>query len=277
MRRTLPLSFVCCFALAAAARADIVATHTVINTGDVVKVDADGVEINLPIGQITVPKSDIVSIQIDQPAGFQAGLDALKAQRFQEAVDDLKPLADRYAGLSLPWVQQSLLRLGETYLGLKDFAGAKQSFDTFKTLYPASTDAQGLEVKYARVLVDQKDYTRAAEALQSFLDPLMKRDFLTDEQETAAAEACTLLGDCQAALNKPQEALDDYLKVVTLFNLDPDRVAEAKYKAGTVFEQLGNWKRAMGSYQEVLRDSPSFAFAADAQQRLAALTKAHPE
>ncbi len=277
MSRNLLLASVCCFVLASTARADIVATHAVINTGDVVRVDADGVEINLPIGQITVPKSDIVSIQIDQPAGFQAGLDALKAQRFQEAADDLKPLADRYAGLSLPWVQQSLLRLGEAYLGLKNFAGAKQAFDTFKTLYPTSSDAQGLEVKYARVLLEQKDYTKAADALQSFLDPLMKRDFLTDEQEIAVAEACTLLGDCQAALNKPQDALDNYLKVVALFNADADRTAEAKYKASRVFEQLGNWKRAKGGYEEVLRDSPSFAFAADAQQHLAALTKAHPE
>jgi tetratricopeptide (TPR) repeat protein len=277
MLKNLLLSAVCCLALASTAPADIVATHTVINTGDVVRVDADGVEINLPIGQITVPKSDIVSIQIDQPATFQAGLDALKAQRFQEAVNDLKPLVDRYAGLSLPWVQQSLLRVGDAYLGLKDFASAKQAFDAFKTQYPDSTDAQGLDVKYAKVLLEEKEYAKAADALQAFLGPLMKRDFLTDDQEVAAAEAYTLLGDCQAAMNKPEDALDNYLKVVTLFNMDPDRAAEAKYKAATVFEQLGNWKRAKGSYEEVLRDSPSFAFAADAQQRLAALTKAHPE
>jgi TolA-binding protein len=277
MRKNLLLSAGCCLALASTTRADIIATHTVINTGDVVRVDADGVEINLAIGQITVPKSDIVSIQVDQPATYQAGLDALKAQRFQEAVNDLKPLADRYAGLSLPWVQQSLLRLGDAYLGLKDFPSAKQEFDAFRAQYPDSPDAQGLDVKYARVMLDQKEYGKAADALQSFLGPLMKRDFLTDEQETAAAEACISLGDCQVAMNKPEDALDSYLKVVTLFNMNPDRAAEAKYKAATVFEQLGNWKRAKGSYQEVLRDSPSFAFAADAQQRLAALTKAHPE
>ena len=276
LKQTL-LASLSCLVLASVSIADIVATRTVINTGDVMRVDADGIVVKLPIGEITVPKNDVTSIEINKPATFDSGLDALKSQNFQVAVDDLKPLTDRYAGLSLPWVQQSLLRLGEAYLGLKNFAAAKGAFDTFKRLYSSSTEAKGLDVKYARVLLDQKDYAKAADILQSFVDPLVKKDFLSDDEEIAVAEAFTLLGDCQLATGKPEAALDDYLKVVALFNMDADRAAEAKYKAAKVFEQLGNWKRAKGSYEELLKDTPTFAYAEDAQQRLTALTRAHPE
>ncbi len=266
-----------CVALFSSSMADVVVTRTVINTGEVVRVDSDGIVIKLPIGEITVPKSDVVSIDINKPSAFEAGLDALKSQNYQAAMDTLKPLTDRYAGLSLPWVQQSILRLGEAYLGLKDFAAAKGAFDTFKRLYPTSPEVKGLDVKYARVLVDQKDYAKASDILQSFVDPLMKKDFLSDDEEIAVAEAFTLMGDCQMATAKPEAALDSYLKVVALFNTDVDRATEAKYKAAEVFEQLGNWKRAKGGYEELVKDAPTFAYAADAQQRLAALTKAHPE
>jgi TolA-binding protein len=257
--------------------ADVIVTRTGINTGEVVRVDTDGIVIRLPVGEITVPKGDVVSIEVNKPSAFDMGLDALKSQNYQAAVAALKPLTDRYAGLSLPWVQQSILRLGEAYLGLKDFAAAKSAFDTFKMLYPTSTEAKGLDVKYARVLVDQKDYAKASDILQSFVDPLMKKDFLSDDEEIAVAEAFTLMGDCRMATGKPEAALDSYLKVVALFNTDVDRATEAKYKAAEVFEQLGNWKRAKGSYEELLKDAPTFAYAADAQQRLATLTKAHPE
>ena len=60
-------------------------------------------------------------------------------------------------------------------------------------------------------------------------------------------------------------------------NIDLGYQFQVKAKAAEVFEQLGNWKRAKGSYEELLKDAPTFAYAADAQQRLAALTKAHPE
>ena len=109
------------------------------------------------------------------------------------------------------------------------------------------------------------------------LDPLLKKDSLTEDQETAAANALIALGDCQREAKAFNDALDSYLLVVTVFDLDLDLAAQARYKAAQTFEQLGNWKRARGSYAEVLKQSPQAAFAADAQKRLTALNEAHPE
>ena len=253
--------------------ADMVATRSVIHTGEIMRVSAEGVQIKVAIGEITIPKADIVKVEAAKPAAFDTASAAFKAGKFQDAVAGFRSVAERYAGLNTPWAEESLVKLGEACIGVKNYAEAKKAFDSFKTLYPKSPLAAGMDVKYARVLLEQKDTGKAAESLQSFLAPMLKKDFLSDEQELAVAEALVLLGDCQAADGKPQDALDHYLKVVALYDLDAERAAEAKYKAGKVFEQIGNWKRAKDSYEELLKDSPSFAHADDVKKRLAA----HPE
>jgi tetratricopeptide (TPR) repeat protein len=226
------------FLSASVANADIVVTKSLIHTGQIMRVEADGVVVKLAIGELTVPKVDIVRVDAEKPAGLDAALAATKAGKFQEAVNGLKPAVDHYAGLPIPWVQDALVRLGDAYIGVKDFAAAKRTFDAFKKLYPTSPLARGLDVKYARVLFEQKDYAKAIEALQSFLDPMLKRDYLTDEQEAAVSEALLLLGDCQQATNASEAALDNYLRVVTLFDVDPDRTTEAKAKADDLKKRL---------------------------------------
>lgn len=257
--------------------ADLVATRSVIHTGEIMRVTADGVQIKVAIGEITLPRTDIVRVEATKPAVFDTASAAFKAGKYSEAVAGFKSVSDRYAGLSAPWAEEALVKLGEAQINVKNFSEAKRAFDAFKSLYPKSPLAAGMDVKYARVLLEQKDTGKAVESLQSFLAPMMKKDFLSDEQESAVAEAFVLLGDAQSATGKTEDALDSYLTVVTVYDFDAERAAEAKYKAGKTFEQLGNWKRAKDSYEDLLKDAPSFAQAGDARQRLATITKAHPE
>jgi tetratricopeptide (TPR) repeat protein len=267
--------------LAAATRgypADIVYTKSgLINTGQVLRVEADGIFLQLPVGELKVFKADIARIEIEKPAGYETALAALKTRNFAKAASDLKSIVDRYAGLAVPWVQEAMLQLGDAYLGLHDFAAGKKTFDDFARLYPDAAKTAGLEVKYARVFYEQKDYAKADAALKNFIEPLVKTPILSGDQQSALASALILRGDCQRAAGTLDDALDSYLMVVTLFNDEPSRVAEAKYKAAQVFEQRGNWKRAKGSYEELVKEAGDLEFAADAQKRLAALKKDHPE
>jgi TolA-binding protein len=267
--------------LAATARADVVVTKTVTHTGEILRVTPDGVQMRVKIGdgfgEVTIPKPDIVRVEVPRPAMFDPSVTALKAGRFAEAVTGLKTITDRYAGLNIPWAEEALVKLGEAYTGQKDFTEAKRTLDSFRTLYPKSPLAAGMDVKYARVLLEQGETAKATESLQAFLDPMLKKAVLADDQEFAVAEALVLLGDCQLATGKTDDALDNYLKVVTLFDLDPDRAAEAKYKAAKVFERNGNWKRAKQAYDELLQDAPAITYADDVKKRLADLTRVHPE
>ena len=259
------------------ARADILVTRGSIHTGLVVKVTSAGVAIKVGENEFTVPRQDILSAEVAKPDAVDKSLTAWRAGKTQDALIGLKTIVDRYAGLPLPWAEESLVRLGEVQIALKDYAGAKKTFDGFKALYPQSALAQTIDAKAARILFEQGQPDKAMAAIQAVLDPLLKRDYLTDEQEAAVAEGLVLQGDCLATAGKLDEALDSYLKVVTLFDVDADRVAEAKFKAAKLFEQRSNWRRAKQSYDELVKENPNLSVAAEAKKRLADLTKTHPE
>lgn len=279
LRRTVPrILLMFAFANTSSFSADFIVTKSgLIHTGQVLRVEADGIFMKLPVGELKVFKADIARMEIEKPAGYDGAVAALKARDFAKAAGALKPIVDKYAGLPVAWVQAAMLQLGDAYLGLNDFAAAKRAFDEVSRLYPQASQSAGLEVKYARVLYEQKEYDKANASLKNFIEPLVKSPVLTEEQENALAAALVLRGDCQRALGALDDALDSYLMVVTLFDIDDTLTGSAKYKAAQVFEQMGNWKRAKGSYAELLKDAPGADFAADAQKRLAALTAAHPE
>ena len=274
--RTASLILVAGLALTGA-RADILVTRDIVHTGQVVKATATGVAIKVGENEFTVPRPDILSADIAKPEAVEKSLTALRAGKYQEAATGFKAVADRYAGIPLPWAEESLRRLGDAQIGLKDYAGAKKSFDNFKALYPQAPVALTLDTKYARILFEQGQSDKAMPLIQGVIEPLLKRDYLTDEQEAIVAEGLVLLGDCLVATGKLDDALDSYLKVVALFDVDADRTAEARYKAGKLFEQRGNWRRAKQNYDEVVKEDPHLALADDAKKRLADLIKTHPD
>jgi tetratricopeptide (TPR) repeat protein len=220
---------------------------------------------------------DIVRLELDRPAAFDKGLAAAKAGKAQEAVDALKPLVDRLAGLPSPWVMDAMMRLGEAYLEMKDIATATAIFEKMKRLYPNSPQLAAVDVKNARVLFSLKKYDDAIKAVQGYLDPQLKKDFLPSDQETTVAEALVLLGDCLLVKEKPYEAMDCYLKVVTLYDYDDAREAEARFKTAQVLEQTGNWKRAKEEYEDLLKQSPDSAYVNSAKKRIEEINKAHKE
>ena len=259
------------------ARGDILVTRSIIHTGQVIKVTGSGVAIKVGENEFSVPRQDILSADVAKPDAVEKSLAALHAGKNQDALTGLKTIVDRYSGLPLSWVEDCLVGLGEAQINLKDYAGAKKTFDGFKLLYPQSTLGPTIDGKYARILFEQGQADKAMPAIQAVLAPLLKRDYLTEDQESAVAEGLVLAGDCLAAAGKLDEALDSYLKVVTLFDVDADQTATAKYKAAKVFEQRGNWRRAKQCYDELVKENPNIGFADDAKKRLAALTAAHPE
>ena len=258
------------------AYSDVIVTQGMTHNGQVSKVTATGVIIKVGENEFTVNRQDILSIEITpKPDSIEKSLGAFRAGKYPEALKGLLALADRYAGIPLPWAEEALLRLGDTQLALKDYAGARKTYDTFKVYYPKK--ASVLDSKYARILFAQGETDKALQTMQGVLEPLLKREYLTDDQEIGMADGLVLMGDCLVASGKFDDALDDYLKVIALYDVDPDRTVDAKYKAAKLFEQRGTWRRAKQSYEELLKENPTAAFAEDVKKRLADLTKAHHE
>jgi len=262
----------------AVARADILVTPAISYTGDVVRADCDNVTVKSGENEFTVHRADIQRVDLAKPEAFEKGMALARAGKQQEALMNLKPLVDRYAGVPLlPWVEESMCQYGETLVALKDYAGAKKVFDRFKQCYPKSGRVQVLDAKYARILFEQKEPEKAIALIKGVVEPMLKKQYLTEDQETGVAEGLVLLGDCQVATGKKDDALDNYLRVIALFDVDTTRTSEAKYKSAKLLEQHGNWRHAKQNYEELLKDTPEVPYAEDAKKQLAELSKAHPE
>lgn len=266
------------FVAANVGQADVLRTRAGDNfTGTVVRVVKDVVTIRTAAGELSIARKDIIRLDVSETAEYKAGLTALKARDFNTAVSNLRPIVERIGGLPLLWVANAAVRLGDAYVGAKDFPAALRAYEEFKRLYPELPQAQNLDVKVARIRCAQKDWAKALEVAEPLVASLTKKDFLTPAEEGFVAEGLISVGDAQLATGKRDTALEAYLKVVALFDLDPDLTAEAQFKAGGLFSDKGNWKRAKESYAELLARAPNSAWASEAKQRLAAIAQAHPE
>ena len=259
--------------LAATVHGDLIITRSGTQSGIVEKVTAAGVQFKVGENEFTTPLIDIVRADVPKPATVESNLVALRAGKLQDALAGYRQIVDRYAGLPVGWIEDSMVKLGETQIALKDFAGAKRTFETFKQRYPKSGLLGIVDSKNARILFEQGQAEPALAAIQPVVDGLLKKEFLNEDQETALADGLILIGDCQAAAGKKDDALDSYLKVVTLFDVNDERTVEGKYKAGKLLEAKGNWRRAKQTYEELLKEGPGAAITDDIKKRLAA----HPE
>lgn len=252
------------------------AEKTIMHTGEVTRVEVNGVSIKLAIGEIKIDKPDIKDVQIEKRPGVEKGKAALRAHQYQTAVSELKPIVDALAGMPLGpmWIEEAVGDLGDAYLGDKKLDEAQKAYDAYAKMYP---NAIGPKVKKFRVLAEKKAYKDVTGPIKEFLDPFLKKESLSDDQEPIIAEALIVQGDCLRASNQLEDALDSYLLAVSVFNLDADLSAQAKFNASQVFEQKGNWNRARSSYEELITEASGTEIAANAKIRLEALNKAHPK
>ena len=279
--RLLLLTVCMAFVASRASAADIIIIkqggRTVIYTGEVVRCDIDGVTFKIPnTGEIKFYKADIDDVQVDEPAAFKKAHDKMRAQQYEAAVTDLKFIVDRYGGLpgGPSWIEESVGDLVDAYLALNQLENAQQAYALYTKHYSATVCSK---VKDFKIKAARKLCAEIITPLAELLDPYLKKESLSDENEPCIAEALIVQGDCLRASNKLEDALDSYLLAVTVFNVDEDRAAQAKFSAAQVFEQLLKWDRARDCYEELQAEVKGSVIAANAKTRLDELNKAHPK
>ncbi|MCX7915705.1 MAG: hypothetical protein N3A53_05315, partial [Verrucomicrobiae bacterium] len=78
------------------ASTDLVVTATGIQTGQIVRVDSTAVVLRMPVGEISIPRAEIVEVRVPQPAEVETGINALGNRQFREAINALQPIVERY-------------------------------------------------------------------------------------------------------------------------------------------------------------------------------------
>lgn len=174
--------------------------------------------------------SGVREVRMATPAEFNAALAAYAAKDYAKALTLIKAITDKYKGLPAQWAQQATAMLGQLYIATNDLAKAEAAYNDFKRLYPTGGSLQS-EVGLAQLAVAKKDFETAKQKLTPIVEAALKEKVITPANGLAYSQAFVVSGQTKEAEGKLSEALEDYLRTVTLFYHDAAAVSVAQERA----------------------------------------------
>ena len=198
--------------------------------GRITGVQGDAILLIVPNGRTSIPLSQVARIEAAAPPAYATGMAAYNAGNYDKALTDLRPVGDEFRGLPLEWVQQILVALGSIYLEKNDVVRAEAAFNDYRRYYPnAAGNKLQLGVAQARIAFAKNNTPQARQSLEAITQTALKAPAEVTRGDGAAyGQAFYLLARLQERENHFQDALEDYLRVVTLFYQDTALAARAQ-------------------------------------------------
>ena len=177
------------------------------------------------IAKFPVTISDIKSISMAVPA------DVTKVQGAGTTpgavIAALEPEVKQFAGLPADWVVEAMAQLAEAYSAQGQADRAVATYNQIDALYPGSKyHAQAVAGKAALSLKAGK-IDEALAAVQPIIDQANKDIAPSPSDGALYANAFLVYGQAMEAQKKPQQALEAYLTVKTMFYQNPNLVDQA--------------------------------------------------
>jgi len=210
-----------------------------VRSGQITGVRNGTVTIKMGPGEVGIPLAQVGAVTMATPASVGRGLQLQEAGKAAEALAVLKPLADQFGGLPLDWAQRATGSIGDLYLSLEKIPEAAAAYARFKQLYPGAGLSLQADVGMARVAAAGGKTEEAKTALTPIIaDALTKKD-LTKAESAAFGQAYFTLGNIAEKENQPSEALEHYLRTVTIFYADQATAARAQERADALRKNGG--------------------------------------
>ena len=169
--------------------------------------------------------SDIKSISMATPAEVTK----VQAQGVEPAavIAALEPQVKKFSGLPADWVVQAMAQLAQTYAAQGQADRAVAIYNQIDTLYPGSKyHAQAVAGK-AELSFKAGKIDEALAAVQPIVDQANKDIAPSPSDGATYASAFLVYGKVLEAKKKPQQALEAYLTVKTMFYQNPNLVDQA--------------------------------------------------
>jgi len=239
-----------------------------VHDGRIMKVDADGVWIDLGGAQSKIKRSDLTRVEIPVPPDAAEAFKMHDAGRYDAAIAKLEAVMAHYEGLPQDWIEQAGYILADCHLKAGQFAKAHDLFQRTEKYFPDSPRVSTSVAGRARAAFGMKNYADAVKLLEPLVAGKEKILGLSDADKNDLASACLTLGECYYAQDQKPKALESFLKVTALYYVNSAAVSEATYWSGIVFEETNNLQRAAGQYKDFLRTAAGSPRAGDAKTRL---------
>ncbi len=193
-------------------------------------VQGDAIQLTIPGGKTSVPLAQVARVETNAPATFATGLGAYNAGNYDKALADLRSFGEAFRGLPTDWEQQTLSALGSIYLEKNDLAKAEAAFNDLRRYYPkAPGNGLQLSVAQARIAFAKNNAAQAKGQLDPIIQTALKSPAEVTRADGAAyGQACYLMARLQERESNFQGALENYLRVVTLFYQDATLATRAQ-------------------------------------------------
>jgi tetratricopeptide (TPR) repeat protein len=225
------------FALTASALAQASAAHQLRLKGNptplagtVVGADGRSVQFQTAAGTVGYPLQNVESVTMPMPAELSKAFTVVQAGDAAKALPVIQGFAQKYRGLPVDWARLASSSVGNLLITTGDLDKADAAFKEFEQLYPG---AGGLltKVGLARIAVAKKDFTSAKDSLAPIVEEALKQKNVPRENAFAYSQAFYAMGLINESEEKMQDALENYLRTVTIFYHDPSARAGAQQHA----------------------------------------------
>jgi tetratricopeptide (TPR) repeat protein len=179
--------------------------------------------------------SDIKSISMGAPA------DVTKVQGQGIApgtvIAALEPQIKQFAGLPADWVIAAMAQLGDAYTSTGQLDKALAIYNQISQLYPGSAYENVAKAGKAKLSLKAGKIDEALAAVQPIIDQANKNIAASPSDGALYANAFLVYGQVLEAQKKPQQALEAYLTVKTMFYQNPTLVDQADQLAKNLRDQ----------------------------------------
>ncbi len=146
----------------------------------------------------------------------------------------LEPVVKQFAGLPVNWVVSAMSQLADAYEQVGQLDQALAVYNKISALYPGSAYENVAKAGKAKLSLEQGKIDEALAAVQPIIDQADKDIAPSPSDGALYANAFLVRGQVYEAQKKPQQALEDYLTVKTMFYQNPALAAQAEKLAGNL-------------------------------------------
>jgi tetratricopeptide (TPR) repeat protein len=204
--------------------------------GKVRGVSKGTVQLQVGAGSIGIPLAKVAEVRMAAPKALVAARKALDAGDYKKAALAFAKVVALFKGLPTDWARESLALLGDTYLELDQLPQAEQAFADLAAAYPGPEGEALANMGLARLALAKEDYAGVLERLEPVAREALGKPYVSEADSARYGRLFYLLGQAREARGKTAEALEDYLRIVTLFYHDEATAKLAKAKADTLRE-----------------------------------------
>ena len=200
-----------------------------LKSGLVISSDGRTVQFQTQAGTIGFPLANVESISMPAPPEYAQAQQALAQRDTDKALQLSLAIVTKYKGLPTDWAKGSLSTAAYLSVG-KDTPKAKAMYSELEQLYPGGG---GLQAKIGKALIaiEDKDFLTAKDILAPVTEEALKAKTVPRDNAFAYSQAFYASGRVAENEGKLQDALENYLRTVTVFFNDPSSRAAAQERA----------------------------------------------